>query len=225
MASLLKFESMKIISLTLCLTLSCSQVNCQSTPTRHTKKHTPTPERQVSGTCECCEAWQEGLPGTISWQTTIPPPGEPGEALEISGTIFQNDEKTPAQGVILYVYHTDYKGNYSRGKGSGCARRHGLLRGWMKTGTDGKYLFRTIKPASYPGTTIEAHIHPIIKEPGVGEYWIDEFLFDNDPLLTDEARSRQQQRGGPGIINLSLDKDGVWKGSRDIILGKNIPGY
>lgn len=58
------------------------------------------------------------------------------------------------------------KGYYQPGKGqTGQARRHGHLRGWMKTNQKGEYKFRTIKPAPYPNARIPAHIHPVIKEP------------------------------------------------------------
>ncbi|MCB0520798.1 MAG: intradiol ring-cleavage dioxygenase [Lewinellaceae bacterium] len=186
----------------------------------------PVEERNVGGPCECCDAWKDGLPETLSWQTRIAPAGEPGEPLEISGTVFLKDGATPAKDIILYVYHTDAAGLYSNGPTiSTCARRHGHLRGWMKTGADGRYKFRTIRPASYPNTTAEQHIHPVIKEPGLKEYWIDEFLFDNDPNLTEKVRKHQSGRGGNGILNLTKNQNGIWTGQRDIFLGRNVSDY
>jgi protocatechuate 3,4-dioxygenase beta subunit len=34
--------------------------------------------------------------------------------------------------------------------------------------------FYTLKPAAYPNAKIPATIHPVIKEPGLSEYYIDE---------------------------------------------------
>ena len=207
-----------------------SQFACQAPPSPN--QHQPElataiqKDRSVGGPCECCEAWKDGLPENLTWETTLSPPGEPGEPLEITGTIFKKDGKTPASDVILYVYHTDAEGKYSNGPDiSTCAGRHGHLRGWMKTGPDGRFRFRTIRPASYPNTTFEQHIHPVIKEPGLQEYWIDEFVFDDDPNLTQQVRTHQQNRGGSGLLTLNKNEAGTWSGERNILLGLNVPGY
>jgi protocatechuate 3,4-dioxygenase beta subunit len=87
----------------------------------------------------------------------------------------------------------------------------------MRTNAEGRYEFRTIKPAPYPGRRNPAHIHAYVSGPGYPEYWIDEFLFAGDPFITDEMR---QKFGGKGnfssILNLSRDSDGVLRGVRDI---------
>ena len=185
-----------------------------------------TVRHHVGGYCEGCEGIYEQMPKSLSWQTTIPDSSEPGEPLEIEGTIYEMDGKTPAPNVILYVYHTDAKGYYSSAKGqTGWAKRHGHLRGWMKTDSTGKYKFRTIRPAPYPRASIPAHIHPVIKEPNMNEYFFDEYLFEGDPFLTKKERGKQEKRCGSGIITISKGNDGVWQGKRDIILGLNIPDY
>jgi protocatechuate 3,4-dioxygenase beta subunit len=179
----------------------------------------------VGGGCDGCEAIYDGMPERLSWQTRIAPDSEPGEPLEVGGVIYRRDGKTPAPGVILYVYHTDAKGFYSPAPGaSGPARRHGHLRGWVKTGAGGEYKFRSIRPAPYPNARNPAHIHPVVKETDKNEYYIDEYLFDDDPLLTEQARARLENRGGSGVIHLSRS-GGVWVGRRDIVLGLNIPNY
>jgi protocatechuate 3,4-dioxygenase beta subunit len=180
-------------------------------------------ERQVGGGCEDCELMVAGMPATLSWKTKLTADDEPGEPVTISGTIYQRDGKTPAPDVILYVYHTDHTGRYTPGPNQVHARRHGHLRGWVKTDAQGRYEFRTIRPAAYPTGKDPQHIHAIIKEPGLSRYWIDDFLFDDDPLLTEQEKARQSKRGGPGIVKLSKNPAGVWIGRRDIILGLNIP--
>lgn len=185
-----------------------------------------TKSKLVGGGCEGCEGMFEGMPKQLAAETTVPAPGEPGEPLEISGTIFKADGRTPAPGVILYVYHTDARGLYEPAPGAtGWTKRHGHLRGWMKTDARGQYKFQTIKPAPYPGRTIPAHIHPTIKEPDKNEYYLDEYRFGDDPLLTAQERAREEKRGGSGIIKLTKNSQGVWVGRRDIVLGQNIPNY
>jgi len=103
--------------------------------------------------------------------------------------------------------------------------RHGYIRGWMKTNEKWQYRFYTLMPASYPNSTALKHIHPVIKEPGKKEYYIDEFTFDEDPFLTPERRKQpQENRGGNGRIRLKKE-NGLLRGERNIYLGKNIPGY
>ena len=180
----------------------------------------------VGGPCDGCEGIYEGMPSQLSWETTIAADSEPGERLEISGLLLRPDGKTPAPDVILYVYHTDARGYYSPAPdATGLTRRHGHLRGWMKTNALGQYTFRTIKPTPYPNRNIPAHIHPIVKEPDKHEYYIDEYRFDDDPLLTAEERSRAENRGGSGIIHLAKSSTGLLVGRRDIVLGRNIPNY
>jgi protocatechuate 3,4-dioxygenase beta subunit len=182
-------------------------------------------DRSVGDGCDGCDAMFDGMPSKLDWQTKIAPPGEPGEPMTISGTIYQADGKTPAPGVILYLYHTDNKGIYSPAPNQKVALRHGHLRGWMKSDAKGRYLFTSIRPGSYPSRKAPQHIHPLVKEPGVSLYWIDEFVFDDDELLTKEALSHNKNRGGSGLIHLTKNEEGEWTGKRDIILGKNISNY
>ncbi|MGH8004287.1 MAG: intradiol ring-cleavage dioxygenase [Limisphaerales bacterium] len=181
---------------------------------------------RVGGPCEGCEAIYEGMPKNLTWQTVIADSAEPGELLEIAGTIFQKDGKTPAKEIILYVYHTNAKGYYEPSKEqTGGSRRHGHLRGWVKTDEKGRYAFRSIRPAPYPNGTDPAHIHCIIKEPDKNEYWIDDYFFEGDTLITKRTKNRLEKRGGSGIIKLAKDKNGVWSGKRDLTLGLNVPNY
>ncbi len=179
---------------------------------------------KVGGGCDGCELIYEGLPENLSWTTKLNPAAEPGEAMEIRGIIYQKDGKTPQPNVILYVYHTDAAGYYSPAPNQTHGRRHGHLRGWMKTNAKGEYQFTSIRPAPYPNRPFPAHIHPIIKEPDKNEYWMDEYVFDDDPLLTAAERAKVQNRCGSGIIHLAK-QNGVWMGRRDIILGLNVPNY
>ncbi len=185
----------------------------------------PPHEHLVGGGCDGCDLMFAGMPAKMSWETAIASDAEPGERLEISGVILRRDGKTPASGVILYCYHTDARGYYSPAPNQTDARRHGHLRGWMMTDATGRYRFRTIKPAPYPERGIPAHIHPTVKEPDKNEYYIDEYRFDDDPLLSAEERARVENRGGSGIIRLTKNANGVFVGSRDIVLGLNIPNY
>src|SRR5215211_6191346 len=77
----------------------------------------PQPLQLVGGGCDGCELMFEGMPRALDWRTAIAGSGEAGEPLEMRGVIYRSDGKTPAPGVILYVYHTDAKGYYSPAPG------------------------------------------------------------------------------------------------------------
>lgn len=180
--------------------------------------------QSLVGGCEDCELMLEGMPKTISSSLVMASASEPGDRLFIQGTIYKFDSKTPAPGITLYVYHTDNTGKYSRSDGQVQGRRHGHLRGWVKTDDQGRYAISTIRPASYPNRKDPQHIHAIILEPSGVYYWIDDFLFDDDPLLGD-GRYRPNARGGFGVMKVSRDAKGVWQGKRDLVLGLNVSGY
>jgi protocatechuate 3,4-dioxygenase beta subunit len=185
-----------------------------------------TNDLQVGGPCEGCEAALEYGTRHLSWVDTMPDYHMPGPKIEVSGVIYASNGITPAKDVILYVYHTDQTGVYpTLGDETGWGKRHGYLRTWLKTNAQGQYAFYTLRPASYPGRTAPAHIHATIKEPDKSPYWIDEYLFDDDPILSREERSSQQQRGGNGILVTADRKEEITHYRRDIILGKNVPGY
>jgi protocatechuate 3,4-dioxygenase beta subunit len=183
----------------------------------------------VGGACEGCEAIYEcPKPFNQLTDTVYLPDWNPDSTgIAINGTVY-NPDGSPAAGVIIYVYHTDQTGIYPKlGDEKGWAQRHGYIRGWMKTSKDGTYKFWTRRPAAYPGRKDPQHIHITIKEPDKNEYWIDEFLFDDDPLLNTEFRNRCENRGGSGIVRIPpyfADKQ-VKKAERNIYLGKNIPNY
>jgi protocatechuate 3,4-dioxygenase, beta subunit len=184
-------------------------------------------QKIVGGNCEGCEAIYESpvafekLPNTV----TLPDYTEKGPKIEISGIVYQRDGKTPAKDVIIYIYHTDQTGRYSKkGNETGWGQRHGYIRGWMKTNEKGEYKFYTLRPAAYPNRKDPQHIHVTIKESDKNGYSVDTFLFEDDPLLTKEQRDKERNIGGDGIVRLKAE-NGVWKATRNIILGLNVQDY
>lgn len=181
----------------------------------------------VGGRCEGCEAiYESPIPfAQLKVVDTLADFKEAGPKIEISGIIYHHDGETPAKDIILYVYHTDQAGLYSKkGNETGWGKRHGYIRGWIKTDEKGFYKFYTLIPASYPNSNNPKHIHPTIKEPGFSEYWIDEFVFDDDPLLPVTERTKSKPVGGNGVLKTYL-KDGMLHATRNIILGLNVQEY
>lgn len=205
--------------------IGCSQNNTKQPPNQQSGQK----EIKVGGSCEGCEAIYESPIHfeKLSNMIWLPDWNEKEPRLAINGTVY-NADGSPASGVIIYIYHTDQTGVYPvKGDEKGWAKRHGYLRGWMKTNEKGEYKFFTRRPASYPGGRNPSHIHAIIKEPGKSEYWIDEYVFDDDPFLTATERNHMQNKGGNGILKIPpyfVGKSFV-KSERNIYLGKNITDY
>lgn len=162
-------------------------------------------------------------PENVTWNTVIPPEGEPGERLIISGTVYLPDGKTPAKDIIVYVHHTNDEGIYpKKGDEKGNGQYHGYLRGWMKTDSKGKYEFETIRPAPYHSHGGEpAHIHYNVQGTEYSEYWLTALWFADDPRVTDEYIKNVRRSGGfSNVTSLTKDENNILRGVRNIILEK-----
>lgn len=181
----------------------------------------------IGGPCQDCEATLDYKALKIKLKPTDTLIGfkETEPKIKITGIVLKKDGKTPVENIILYVYQTNRTGIYEPSENPiGWEKRHGKFRGWMKTGSDGKFEFYTFRPAHYPNTQEPEHIHLYVKEPNKNSYYVDSYLFADDPLLTKEEKSTLKNRAGSGIIELEM-KNGILTGNREIILGLNIPDY
>lgn len=114
-------------------------------------------------------------------KVTLTDGDEPGDPLVVHGTVV-GPEGEPVPGASVFVYQTGADGIYGP-KGN----RDPRLRGYLRTDGDGRFELRTIKPGSYPGTSIAAHIHIHVAPPG-GDETVGEIVFEGDPHLTDRMR-------------------------------------
>lgn len=165
----------------------------------------PLPECEWCGTAEA--------PDSLGSRVTIAGPEEPGQRIRIHGVVHQPDGRTPAPNVLLYLYQTNADGIYAkRGDETGNGRRHGHLRGWLRTDDAGQYEIHTIRPGNYPGRDAAQHIHVTVQEPdGTPEYWLPSFEFADDPHLDTDPDA-------PNVLELRQGADGVWTARRDIVL-------
>lgn len=155
-------------------------------------------------------------PKKISSSVTLVSEKEPGERLIVSGTFYSRDRKTPAAGVLLYVYQTDASGVYNHEDGSWQKPR---LHGWFRTDQEGRYEIRTIKPGSYPRGRNPAHIHLVIAPENGPARWLDDFLFEGDQFLASADRERTSRDGRFSyVMKIRKEKDGLLHCERDIIL-------
>ena len=196
-----------------------SLTSCQS-QTKKTESN-----KIVGGPCEGCEAIYEYRNKKLTNSYTLPGFQTNNPKIKITGTVFNKDGKTPAANVIIYFYHTNRNGIYEKkGNEKGWAKRHGFIRGWIKTNNNGNYTFYTFRPASYPNGQEPEHIHITVKEPDKNSYYIDDIRFIDDPKLTNSEKQNLKNRAGSGIVELKIEK-GILTAKRNIILGLNIPNY
>ncbi len=213
----------------LCLFFLCFW-SCQGQKNQASFSKSETPKKETSnivgGGCEGCELMYVDMPKHINTIDTSMGWHTPNaQKLLITGKVFQLDGKTPASNVIVYYWHTDTKGYYSDGKGT--AKRHGKRRGWIKTDENGHYSIYTNRPTAYPDKSEPQHIHIAIKEPDIQqEYYIDDLVFDDDPILyqKNKAGKKYENRGGSGVLRVLISND-IQIAEHNIILGLHIPNY
>jgi len=117
---------------------------------------------------------------------------EPGTAITVKGIIL-GASGNPLVNNLVYVYQTSTEGWYSDSaphilKNEG-DRRHARLFGYFRTGPNGDFELATIKPNGYPNSSLPAHIHIEILL-NSDRNFITELLFDDDPRLVGDIRTR-----------------------------------
>ena len=214
----------RILLILLLTTLS----GCNGQSSNTTESQTLTNKgKTVGGGCDGCEIMFISMPTNLNSSDTSAGWTEKGQKLLVAGTVYKLDGRTPAQNVIIYYWQTDNDGLYSPRQGMNeKAKRHGHIRGWIKTDENGKYTIYTLRPAPYPNNVLPAHIHLSIKEPDVdNEYYLDDINFDDDKLLIPYfKRYPQKNRGGSGVVRVLLNGT-IQIAEHDIILGLNILNY
>jgi protocatechuate 3,4-dioxygenase beta subunit len=148
----------------------------------------------------------------------VAPASEPGVRLSVSGIVYAADGRTPVPGASVYVYQTDARGYYrpDDAMGNRDPRLHALLR----ADAAGRYSFTTIRPGSYPGQRVPQHIHYEVAAEGHGPR-IFEIVFDDDPFVTAEIRSRAAQPGSIySLRRVERGEGGVGRVVQDVVLDR-----
>lgn len=147
------------------------------------------------------------------------PPNEPGEPLLVSGTI-RSTKGEAISGALIYVFQADAKGNYTHARAMD--EQKARLFGYMKTGADGRYEFRTIRPGGYQQAPIPQHIHMLVTAPGYREHKCQstcQLVFEDDPRMTEEWHEWARAGGNP-VLHVTRDQDGTQKCVYDVELEK-----
>lgn len=148
-------------------------------------------------------------------RSNIAPPGTAGQPFSVSGTIFKSDGK-PMASALVEVWQCDEKGVYDN------TSDDYLCRGALKTGADGKYMFKTIIPVPYSvgGGYRPAHIHMRISSDDHQDL-ITQIYFKGDPHLKEDPSS-----ASPQAVNRILEIKNSGKDkfvNFDIVMSKQFP--
>ncbi|HEY0676818.1 MAG TPA: hypothetical protein VGD17_00980 [Chitinophagaceae bacterium] len=118
-------------------------------------------------------------------------PAEKGTPAIIKGKLLAGNKASAD--MLVYVYQTDNRGWYNANQQDG--QTHSRLFGYVKTNAQGEFEFHTIRPASYPNSTLPQHIHVEVYAPGGERVHFTELLFDDDPNLKGDTRQRYINEG------------------------------
>jgi protocatechuate 3,4-dioxygenase beta subunit len=116
-------------------------------------------------------------------------PGRPiGQTITLSGRVLDSDGR-PVPSTLIEIWQTNASGAYLDPADPGFMSLDPNFTGAGRTITDaeGRYHFRTIKPAAYPGEIgglfRPAHIHTSLFGELIGSRLITQCYFEGDPLL------------------------------------------
>lgn len=111
-----------------------------------------------------------------------------GQITWLSGRILDSKGE-PVRNAFVEIWQVDHHGAYLHSRSGNRAKRDANFQGFGRflTGSNGEYLFRTIKPVPYPGRT--PHIHFGVKTK------------ERDPFTTQCYIEGEPQNERDGILN------------------------
>lgn len=150
-------------------------------------------------------------------RSNLIPTGSTGEVMNLAGTIFQKDGKTPLSNALIEVWQCDEHEKYDN------TSDDYRFRGAVKTGKDGKYQFRTIIPVPYKDgeTWRPAHIHFRISSADHQDL-ITQIYFKGDPHIEKDpaaASSMAVKR----ILDIKKNASKESEVKFDVVMGKSFP--
>jgi catechol 1,2-dioxygenase len=154
-------------------------------------------------------------------RSDIIPPDSKGIPMNLIGTIFKEDGKTPLNNVLVEIWQCDENEHYDNTSDSY------LFRGAIKTGKNGKYAFKTIVPVPYkadPNNEASwrpAHIHMRVSVAEQQDL-ITQIYFNGDKY-NDTDRSASSPQAVNRILNIVKNSSGENTVTFDVVLSKEFP--
>jgi len=138
-----------------------------------------------------------------------------GTLLEIKGTVYGEDCKTPLNNAKIEIWHANDSGEYDN------SSNDFEFRGVVSSNSDGKYEFSTILPGQYlNGDTYRpSHVHFKITVSGHKEL-VTQLYFEGDPFIGSDPWASNED-AEERIIILKEDSNGDKSGIFDIKMMPN----
>jgi protocatechuate 3,4-dioxygenase beta subunit len=135
---------------------------------------------------------QERQPATITSKARIASDSEVGIPLIIHGRVIAPDG-TLAGGVLVHAYHRDADGLEFGANDNSLTTWE--LQGWARTDANGRFEFRTIRPAPDHLGREGSHIHFTLDSADFGRQWAPKIFFSDDPLVSPHQHQRSTKAG------------------------------
>ena len=146
-----------------------------------------------------------------------------GETIEIEGQVLDGAGE-PLPDALVEIWQADNNGAYLHTKTGNAAKRDGNFQGFGRflTGSNGEYVFRTIKPVPYKPRT--PHIHLAVKIKGKKElitqcYIKGHELNANDMVYKGIKDAKQRESVTLDFNPLKGSKAGEFSARWDVVLG------
>ena len=160
-----------------------------------------------------CATLALAAPAPAASRLDLAGPAEPGVRLTVTG-VLRDGRGRFVSGAELHVYQTDAGGRYTPEKPMD--EPHARLSGRLRTGPEGQFEIRTIRPGGYPKALrlgdrdrhIPAHIHLDVTAAGHPERRL-QLVFADDPLLADPYWKDWVQRLGQPVLTVRPGEGGV----------------
>jgi len=154
-------------------------------------------------------------------RSNIIPPDSKGILLNISGTIYKEDGKTPLNNALVEIWQCDENQHYDN------TSNDFLCRGALNTGKNGRYDFKTVVPVQYKANPNNeaswrpAHIHMRVSVADQQDL-ITQIYFKGDKYIeTDTSASAPQAVNR--ILDISKNASGENAVIFDVVMSKEFP--
>lgn len=154
-------------------------------------------------------------------RSNIIPPNSKGSPMNLSGTIFKEDGKTPINNASVEIWQCDENEHYDNASDSY------FFRGAIMTGKNGKYDFKTIVPVPYKADPNDesswrpAHIHMRVSVADQQDL-ITQIYFKGDKYIDSDTWASSPQAVNR-ILNIAKNPAGGNAVTFDVVMKKEFP--
>ena len=150
----------------------------------------------------------------------IVPPNSKGTPMNLNGTIFKEDGKTPLSDALVEIWQCDENEQYDNSSDGY------NFRGATMTGRNGKYNFKTIVPVPYKisadgDSWRPAHIHMRISVPNQQDL-ITQIYFKGDKHIEGDLSASSPQSVSR-ILSITKSSTGENEVTFDVVMSKEFP--